>query len=202
MNKPADKNLSIVLLNTNDYITQCTNHLSDTNTYWLASKYPKNIKKQLRNTIISFKPQISLYSKKLYEFLLSEPDHCHIPQIPKIHKKFTQVPPVRPIISQCSSVFNPTARFIDHVLQPLAQSYTDCLHNSTSLSLVLQTLSVPDNAILVTLDVSNLYPSIPQTCSTLSTMKWSNTDTFSCLIPTWLYDYTQILITTILNLHH
>ena len=165
--KPADKNLGIVLLNTDDYITQCTNHLSDTSTYRLASNYPKDdITKQLRNTIISFKPQISRYSKKLYEFLLSEPDHCRTPQfygIPKIHKKFTQVPPVRPIVSQCSSLLNPSARFIDHILQPLAQSYADYLHNSTSLSLVLQNLPVPDNAILVTLDVSNLYPSISQT---------------------------------------
>ena len=83
--------------------------------------------------------------------------------IPKIHKKFTRVPPVRPIVSQCSSVLCPTAQFIDHVLQPLAQSYSDYLHNSTSLSLLLQNLSVPDDAILVTLDVNSLYPSIPQT---------------------------------------
>ena len=165
--KPADKNLGIVLLNTDDYITQCTKHLADTNTYRLASNYPKNdIKKQVMSTIISFKPQISKYSKKLYAFLTSEPDHCHIPQfygIPKIHKKFSQIPPVRPIVSQCSSALSPTARFIDHVLQPLAQSYPDYLHNSTALSLLIQNLHVPENSTLVTLDVNNLYPSIPQT---------------------------------------
>lgn len=165
--KPADKNLGIVLLDTEDYISQCTKHLSDTQTYRLANKYPKdNIRKQLTNTVVSFKSQISGYSEKLYKFLLSEPDHSRIPQfygIPKIHKKFTQVPPVRPIVSQCNSPLHPTARFIDHVLQPLAQSYPDYLHNSTSLSLLLQDLTVPDDALLVTLDVSNLYPSIPQT---------------------------------------
>ena len=98
--------------------------------------------------------------------MLSEPDHSRIPQfygIPKIHKKFTRVPPVRPIVSQCNSPLYPTARFIDHVLQPIAQSYPDYLHNSTSLSILLQNLTVPDDALLVTLDVSNLYPSIPQT---------------------------------------
>jgi hypothetical protein len=164
--KPADKNLGLVLLNTDDYLSQCVNLLSDSNTYRPASSYPKNeIKRLISNTFISFKPQLSQFSKRLYQFLLSEPDHCRIPQfygIPKIHKEFTNIPPVRPIISQCSSLLNPTARFIDHVLQPLAQSYPDYLHNSTSLSLILQNLTVPDNAILVTLDVSNLYPSIPQ----------------------------------------
>ena len=165
--KPADKNLGIVLLDTDQYVSQCTKHLSDTGTYRLAEEYPKeNIKKAIRNTIISFKTQITGYSEKLYKYLLSEPDHSRIPQfygIPKIHKQFAQVPPVRPIVSQCNSPLYPTARFIDHVLQPIAQSYPDYLHNSTSLSLLLQSLTVPEDALLVTLDVSNLYPSIPQT---------------------------------------
>ena len=158
--KPADKNLGLVLLNTDDYITQCINLLSDPNTYRPALSYPKSeIKKLINNTLICFKPQISQFSKRLYQFLLSEPDHCRIPQfygIPKIHKEFIDIPPIRPIISQCSSLLNPTARFIDHVLQPLAQSYPDYLHNSTSLSLILQNLTVPDDATLVTLDVSTI----------------------------------------------
>ena len=136
--KPADKNLGIVLMDTDDYIGQCISHLSDTNTYRLATNYPRSdIKKQVMNTVIRFKPQIHQYNWKLYNFLLSEPDHSRIPQfygIPKIHKKFTRIPPVRPIVSQCNSVLTPTAKFIDHVLQPLAQSYPDYLHNSSLIS--------------------------------------------------------------------
>ena len=63
--------------------------------------------------------------------------------IPKVHKTFTRIPPMRPIIAQSGS------RFIDHVLQPLAQSYSTALH-------CLET------AVLVTVDVESLYPSIPQ----------------------------------------
>ena len=37
------------------------------------------------------------------------------------------------------------------------------LHNSTALLLTLQDLSIPDDALLVAIDVTNLYPSIPQT---------------------------------------
>lgn len=165
--KPADKNLGIVLLNMDDYISQCTNHLRDVTTYRLANHHPRqDIKKQLMNTAISFKPQLSKYNKKLFEFLLSEPDHSRIPQfygIPKLHKKFTKLPPVQPIVSQCNSLLTPTTKFIDHVLQPIAQSYQDYLHNSTSLVILLQNLTIPDDAILVTMDVSNIYPSIPQT---------------------------------------
>ena len=165
--KPADKNLGIVVLDTEDYIMQCTVHLSDTNTYTLVKSFPtEEIRNRLVNTIISFKSQIKDYNKRLYSFLITVPDHTQTPQfygIPKIHKQFSRVPPVRPIVSQCNSTLNPTAKFIDHVLQPLAQSYSDYLHNSAALSLILQDLKVPDDVILVTVDVASLYPSIPQT---------------------------------------
>ena len=92
--KPADKNLGIVLMDTDDYIRQCISQLSDTNTYRIATNYPRSdIKRQVVNTIIRFKPQIHQYDWKLYNFLLSEPDHSRIPQfygIPKIYKKVRQ----------------------------------------------------------------------------------------------------------------
>ena len=125
--KPADKNLGIVLMDTDDYLAQCTSHLADITTYRLAEHYPREtIRRHLMNTVTSFKPQLSGYNKRLYEFLLSEPDHSRIPQfygIPKIHKKFSDLPPVRPIVSQCNSPLTRTAKFVDHSLQPLAQSY-------------------------------------------------------------------------------
>ena len=118
------------------------------------------------NTLINFKAQVHGYDYKLYDFLTTEPNNSQVPQfygIPKIHKKFVNVPPVRPIVTQCNSILKPIAQFIDHILQPLAQSYPDYLHNSTVLSQILQNLHVPDDAILATVDVKSLYPSIPQT---------------------------------------
>ena len=139
-------------------------HLSDSDTYTLVTSFPKDeIKKE---TVTSFKSQLQGYSKRLYTFLTPESSHSQVPQfygIPKIHKKFETVPPVRPIVAQSCSLLKPTAQFIDHLLQPLAQSYPDYLQNSTELSLILKDLDVPDEAILVTMDVNSLYPSIPQT---------------------------------------
>ena len=163
--KPADKNLGIVLMNTDDYVTNCTKLLSDTRTYRLATEYPKgDISRQVVDIVNSYKSQLYNYNKRLYTFLLPR-THSSIPQfygIPKIHKKFTNFPPIRPIVSQTNSLLGPTARFLDHILQPLAQSYDDYLHNSTALSLQLQELIIPDDTFLVIIDVENLYPSIPQ----------------------------------------
>ena len=164
--KPADKNLGIVLMNTNDYIHQCMTLLSDTTTYRSASVYPiTEIERNLSQILISFKNLLQSRNKRLYNYLSNRPTNIQTPQfygIPKIHKKYVRLPPMRPIVSQTGSRLTPSAKLIDHMLQPLAQSYPDYLHNSTSLVLMLQDLHVPDDAILVTIDVTSLYPSIPQ----------------------------------------
>lgn len=163
--KPADKNLGIVLMNTDDYISHCLELLKDTRTYRQAPTYPEEvIRKQIMNVITSYKSQLQNYNKRLYTMLLPQAK-SQIPQlygIPKVHKKFANFPPIRPIVSQTNALLGPSARFLDHVLQPLAQSYPDYLHNSTALSLQLQELTVNDDTLLVTIDVENLYPSIPQ----------------------------------------
>ena len=158
--KPADKNLGIVLMNTDDYITQCLSHLMDSTTYKPAATYPKI--RELHNLVTAFKEQLS---KQVHKYLIEGPQHPRIPQfygIPKMHKKFIHLPPMHPIVSQSSSSLSPSARLIHHILQPLANSYPDYVQNATTLTLHLQNLFVPDDAILVTVDVTGLYPSIPQ----------------------------------------
>ena len=36
--------------------------------------------------------------------------------LPKMHKKFTQLPPLRPIVLHSDSILAPTARLLDHTL--------------------------------------------------------------------------------------
>ena len=165
--KPADKNLGIVLMDTEDYIQQCTKELSKGKTYRLVNTYPvEAVKTQIMDTLICFKNQLENYNNKLYRYLMPQSTTYPIPLmygIPKIHKQFIVFPPIRPIVSQCGSVLKSIATFLDYMLQPLAQSYPDYLHNSTCLSCILQELSIPENALLVSVDVESLYPSIPQT---------------------------------------
>ena len=164
--KPADKNLGIVLLNTDDYVAACLAHLTDKNTYTLTTIYPtSHIADQLSTVLAAFKQTLSSHDRRLYKYLSEPTQHIRIPRfygIPKIHKQFTTFPPLRPIVSQTASILSPSAHFIDHILQPVAQTYPDYLRDSTTLSIALQDLHVPDEAILVTVDVASLYPSIPQ----------------------------------------
>ncbi len=164
--KPADKNLGLVILNTEDYIDQVITHLSS-DTYNMVEQFPTTlITKSLENTILKFKNELSGYSKHLYNYLLPSNNH-RIPRfygLPKIHKNFsdTGIPPLRPIVSHSNSLLLHSSQFIDHVLQPIAKSYPDYLHNSTTLVQKLSNIEIPHDAILVCLDIVSLFPSIPQ----------------------------------------
>jgi hypothetical protein len=163
--KPADKNLGLAILNTEDYINSCIQILK-TPTYKLIHQFPTKLYNILQNTIISFKEDIYGYSKDLYNYLLPKQQH-RIPRfygIPKVHKITNRdtPPPLRPIISHNNSLLSPSARFLDHILQPLARSYSDYLHNSITLVQKLANLKVTNNILLISLDVINLFPSIPQ----------------------------------------
>ena len=129
--KPADKNLGIVIMDTDDYLAQCVDTLKNHSIYRLADSYPhQRIQELIENIIAPFKETIRGYSKQLYQFLLPKPQNNQTPKmygIPKVHKTFTRIPPMRP------TPLSPAARFIDHVLQPLAQSYKDYIKNSTAL---------------------------------------------------------------------
>ena len=122
-------------MNTEDYISQCMTHLSDTNTYRLTPQYPtEKTTQELSHVCAAFKPQESL-DKCLYRYLQQKTRTPRFYGIPKIHKQYVRVPPVRPIVSQSASLLSPTANLIDHLLQPIARFYPDYLHNSTALSL-------------------------------------------------------------------
>lgn len=164
--KPADKNLGIVLLNTDDYMQQCLSQLKST-AYQRVKEFPAQLCKDIENCIIKFKTEICQYSQQLYRYLIPPKQH-RIPRfygLPKVHKNPTlnnMIPPVRPIVSHTDSLLSHTAKFIDHLLQPLARSYKDYLHNSTELVHQLSTLYISEDVTLVGMDIISLFPSIPQ----------------------------------------
>jgi hypothetical protein len=133
----------------------------------LLNSFPEDLFYKLQNLIIAHKEELYNYNKSLYYFLIPKKQHHRIPRfygIPKVHKIAppNTIPPLRPIVSHSNSLLLPTAKFLDHVLQPLARSYTDYIQNSTALVEKLSTLKFNSEIQLVSLDVVNLFPSILQ----------------------------------------
>ena len=163
--KPADKNLGLVILNTENYVDQIIVHLAS-DTYNMVEQFPPTLITSLENIIISFKAELTGYSNHLYNYLLPKKNY-RIPRfygLPKLHKNFSEtgVPPLRPIVSHAISLLLHSSQFVDHVLQPIAQSYEDYLHNSSTLVSKISCIQIPQDATLVCLDVISLFPSIPQ----------------------------------------
>ena len=166
--KPADKNLGIILVNTDDYISQCLIHLTDTEAYRLIQHYPsEHITKQLSHILSAFKSQLESHDKRLYKYLDYESRQTTLAHhVSTAYQKCTKTSHIFPQFAlsphNLLPLLSPTGQFNDHVLVPVARFYPDYLHNSTELLLILQDLHVPDDVVLVTVDVTSLYPSIPQ----------------------------------------
>ena len=79
--------------------------------------------------------------------------------IPKIHKTGN---PGRPIVSSNSHPTERISQFVDYYINPLVSTLDSHIKDTTDFLNKLSNLgNLPNNAILVTLDVSSLYTNIP-----------------------------------------
>ena len=79
--------------------------------------------------------------------------------MPKIHKTNT---PLRPIVCGFSSPTDNLAKYLTHYLQSLTEILPSHIKDSKHFLQILETIDkIPNNAILVTADVTSLYTNIP-----------------------------------------
>ncbi|XP_068756280.1 uncharacterized protein [Montipora capricornis] len=77
----------------------------------------------------------------------------------KIHK---QKPVSRPIISGCEGPSERLSSSVDKLLQPIAQTQNSYLKDTTHFINFIEKTKVPQNTILMSMDVTSLYTNIPQ----------------------------------------
>ena len=98
--------------------------------------------------------------------------------LPKIHKKSN---PGRPVISSISCHTTNISKYVDHHLQEHVSKLPSYVKDTTDFINKIKDLTVPDNAILATMDVSSLYTNIPNdegieaVCETLSQNNYPTT---------------------------
>ena len=81
--------------------------------------------------------------------------------LPKIHKNVLP-PPGRPIISAIGSPTEKISEFLDHFLQPFLADMPSFVKDTGHFLYILSKLGLlPQNTILVTLDVTSLYTNVP-----------------------------------------
>ena len=181
--KKADKGSAIVIQDRENYVKEAERQLQDPEYYMtlIDPLYPDTAKTFTRileelealhgevggtNTM-----GICGISQKQLEHLKPEAEEIDIrPRIfyllPKIHKdpakwKFPyEIPPGRPIVSDCSSEGYNIAAFIDYFLQPIASSHKSYIKDTNHFLSILSDLEVQEGDLLVTADVDAMYTNI------------------------------------------
>ena len=166
--KKADKGSSIVIMEREFYIQEAMRQLNDTQYYQKISEpvYPSTFIRV--NDILDQLCKNGILDKKQVKYL--RPDENAKPRtfylLPKIHKdksKWTvpnKMPPGRPICSDCSADSYKYSELIDHYLKPLACEHPSYLKDTDDFLDKMRTVTISDDAILVTCDVTSLYTNI------------------------------------------
>ncbi|XP_070548155.1 uncharacterized protein [Ptychodera flava] len=157
--KAADKGGGIVVMDTSWYIDKCKDHLQNQSFYKELDHDPTDLYIcELENKVRKWEKNKWISRDIASKLIPKEPKPGHFYGLPKIHKENT---PLRPIIPQCQALTSPLAAYVDHVLQPIVQSLPSYLKDTTHHLIDSHDIIVPDNSILVTMDVISLYTNIP-----------------------------------------
>ena len=143
------------------YVDECNRQLYDTKYY---QQQPSDLTNKIQERVKKYTTSLhkeNLIDVETLKYLTSNPNpkagRFYI--LPKIHK---QGNPGRPIISSSGHPSEKISEFVDYHLKPLVQILPSHIKDTTHFLLQLHQLGpLPDNALLVTLDVSSLYTNIP-----------------------------------------
>ena len=166
--KPADKGSSVVILDREQYLWEGHRQLRDKK-YYLKLKEPifpetRQLVKQIIDKLVEKK----FINKKQRQYLVGNPE----PRarlfylLPKIHKdpaKWSiphEIPPGRPIVSDCDSETYYTAEYIDYFLNPLSNRHPSYIKDTYDFVEKVKKLHVPPQSLLFTMDIDSLYTNI------------------------------------------
>lgn len=166
--KPADKGSAIVIMNREQYCKEVYRQLKD-------EKYYKKLDSPIYMQTIPLVADIldSLMRKKYITHKQRKYLGGSIPPrerrfyiLPKIHKEPAkwswpyQIPPGRPIVSDCGSETYHTAEYIDRFLTPLSIKHASYVKDTYHFLEVSQGITLPRSFFLFTMDIDSLYTNI------------------------------------------
>ena len=171
--KPCDKGSGIIVINFDDYITVCKDHLrKELNSKPYYEKVEQDVLKIAKTKIKSILEEAhdnEIISKE--EFTAMNPESKKPGKFYatfKVHKphKENELPPLRPIVSASGSITENISLFVEHHIKDLANKHDSYLKDTPDFLRKVEDINnkeqLPENVILVTMDVSSLYTNIPQ----------------------------------------
>lgn len=169
--KPADKGSSVVILDRFQYLWEGNRQLADRKHYIPLKQpiYPQTIPMIVKILDqLHLKKYLNLKQKK-YLIGQHNPRPRRFYWLPKIHKspekwsKPWEIPPGRPIVSDCGSETYYTAEYIDYFLYPLSIKHKSYIKDTYDFVNKIRQTQIPLNSFLFTMDVNSLYTNIDTT---------------------------------------
>ena len=166
--KPADKGNAIVIMDREQYVWEGERQLNISDHYKPLEKpiYLETMK-QIRKILEQMYDR-GIINSKQREYLSGSgtPRMRRFYLLPKIHKepeKWSiphEIPPGRPIVSDCNSETYQTAEYIEYFLNPISQKHPSYLKDTYDFIQKVKDISVPSGAFLFTIDIDSLYTNI------------------------------------------
>ena len=147
----ADKGGTVIIMDTDSYIKEANEQLSDKTSYKQLTQDPTSQRNRMVNQIIeSFKNEKLLPKKTVDGLKICNPKTTRFYIAPKIHKAND---PGRPVINSIECHTSEILRFVDHHLQPMVKEIPSNIKDTNHFINKGNNFSVPVNSILVTTDV-------------------------------------------------
>ena len=118
--KGADKGLTVIVWDREDYIKEATKQLEDKEAYMEVPNDSSALVSTIFKSLEKIRKHGDLSQDTLNYFLLKDPKFARFYLLPKIHKRLHDVPG-RPVISNCGFYTKNISSFLDFHLQPLGQ---------------------------------------------------------------------------------
>lgn len=167
----ADKGNVTVAINKSEYLKKTYDLLSDSNTYEILPSDPTSKIQNRMNKLLKKFENLKVITKDELKMLKCENGifpklYC----LPKIHKPNV---PLRPIVSFVGSPAYKLSKHLANLLKFAFQKDQYHTQDSFEVASQLQNFRIPDNYVLISLDVISLFTNIPTDLTKeLVTRKW------------------------------
>ena len=156
----ADKGGAVVIVDVDDYIQEANRQLDNKEFYKKLTIDTTEINRiKVNRTINELKSSHLLNEKIANDLLSSEAKTPQFKMLPKVHKEGN---PGRPVVRSIDCHTTKISKYIDNQLQPHVKELKSYVKDSTDFIWKINSMEkIPDNSILVTMDVRSLYTNIP-----------------------------------------
>ena len=155
----ADKGAAVVIINVEDYVKEAEHQLNNKHAYKKLQYDPSQIHARLVNdTITSFKNDKLITENIAKGLQVQQPEPPKFYTRPKIHEIGD---PGRPVVSSANFHTNTISKYVDFHLQPIVKNISSYVRDTIDFLQKLDKVkNIPNDCLLVTLDVKSLYTNI------------------------------------------